>query len=65
MNATAMNADIATILFTDIEGSTHLWEQDSERMRLALAHHDDVLRVAVESNRGTIVKTSNPIVEPS
>ncbi len=47
---------VVTILFTDIEGSTLLWEQDSERMRLALARHDEVLRGAVESNRGTVVK---------
>ena len=47
---------MVTILFTDIEGSTLLWEQDSERMRLALARHDEVLRGAVEANRGTVVK---------
>lgn len=50
------NTRIVTILFTDIEGSTLLWEQDSERMRSALARHDEVLRGAVESNRGTVVK---------
>ena len=50
------NTGIVTVLFTDIEGSTLLWEQDSERMRLALAGHDEVLRSAVESNRGTGVK---------
>jgi predicted ATPase/class 3 adenylate cyclase len=50
------NTGIVTILFTDIEGSTLLWEQDSERMRLALARHDEVLRGAVEANRGTVVK---------
>ena len=50
------NTGIVTILFTDIEGSTLLWEQDSERMRFALARHDEVLRSAVESNRGTVVK---------
>ena len=50
------NTGVVTILFTDIEGSTLLWEQDSERMRLALASHDALLRSAVESNRGTVVK---------
>ncbi len=50
------NTGIVTILFTDIEGSTLLWEQDSERMRLALARHDAVLRSAVESHRGIVVK---------
>ena len=50
------NTGVVTILFTDIEGSTRLWEQDSERMRSALARHDEVLRGAVEAHRGTVVK---------
>jgi len=41
---TGENTGIVTILFTDVEGSTLLWEQDPERMRLALARHDEVLR---------------------
>jgi class 3 adenylate cyclase len=49
-------ADTATILFTDIEGSTLLWERESERMRAALAHHDRVLREAIESAGGTVVR---------
>src|SRR5258705_4299483 len=43
-------------LFTDIEGSTRLWEQVPERMRPALARHDALARGAVESNRGIVVK---------
>jgi predicted ATPase/class 3 adenylate cyclase len=49
---------VTTYLFTDIEGSTRLWEQEPERMRSALARHDAILRLAVERNRGVIVKTS-------
>jgi predicted ATPase/class 3 adenylate cyclase len=45
-----------TFLFTDIEGSTHLWEQEPEQMRPALARHDALVRAAVVSNRGTVVK---------
>ncbi|TMH61634.1 MAG: adenylate/guanylate cyclase domain-containing protein, partial [Betaproteobacteria bacterium] len=45
---------VTTFLFTDIEGSSRLWEQDPERMRPALARHD----AAVEHNRGTVVKMS-------
>ncbi len=45
-----------TLLFTDIEGSTRLWEQEGERMPAALAGHDALSRAAVEGNRGTIVK---------
>ncbi len=47
-----------TLLFTDIEGSTRLWEQEGARMPEALAGHDALARAAVESNRGTIVKTT-------
>jgi predicted ATPase/class 3 adenylate cyclase len=45
-----------TLLFTDIEGSTRLWEQQPEKMRQALACHDALTRQAVEANRGTVVK---------
>jgi len=47
---------VVTFLFTDIEGSTRLWEQEPDRMRLALAHHDTLVREVVERNRGTVVK---------
>ncbi|MEO8675612.1 MAG: adenylate/guanylate cyclase domain-containing protein, partial [Casimicrobiaceae bacterium] len=47
---------IVTVLFTDIEGSTRLWERDRERMAKALARHDALARTAVESHRGTVVK---------
>ena len=47
---------VATILFTDIEGSTGLWDQAPDRMRLALARHDALARVVIERNRGTVVK---------
>lgn len=48
---------ITTFLFTDVEGSTRLWEQDPERMRPALARHDAIARAAVEQHRGVVVKT--------
>jgi predicted ATPase/class 3 adenylate cyclase len=44
------------ILFTDIEGSTRLWEQQPERMSQALKQHDVSARAAVERNRGIVVK---------
>ena len=46
-----------TFLFTDIEGSTRLWERDSSAMRSALARHDEVLRSAIESSGGHVFKT--------
>jgi class 3 adenylate cyclase len=50
------NTGVVTILFTDIEGSSLLWEQNPDRMRVALVRHDTLLRTVVESNRGVVVK---------
>ena len=47
-----------TFLFTDIEGSTKLWEQHPQAMAAALAQHDRVLREAIEFNSGFLVKTT-------
>jgi class 3 adenylate cyclase len=46
-----------TFLFTDIEGSTQLWEQHPEAMSASLARHDILLRQAIESNHGYVFKT--------
>jgi predicted ATPase/class 3 adenylate cyclase len=48
---------IITFLFTDIEGSTKLWENYPNEMNLALARHDKILRQAIETNSGYIFKT--------
>ena len=47
-----------TFLFTDLEGSTRLWQEHPELMKFTLAKHDNLLRAAVESNRGQVVKTT-------
>ena len=47
---------VTTLLFTDIEGSTRLWEQEAANMSPALAQHDALSRMAVERNRGIVVK---------
>ena len=44
-------------LFTDIEGSTRLWERDPEAMQAALARHDEILRGVIETNAGYVFKT--------
>jgi len=49
-------AGIVTFMFTDVEGSTRLWETEPARMRPAMTRHDAVVRAAVESNRGSVVK---------
>ncbi len=47
-----------TFLFSDIEDSTPLWDRHPSAMRSALAEHDALLRTAVESNAGVMVKTT-------
>jgi predicted ATPase/class 3 adenylate cyclase/Tfp pilus assembly protein PilF len=46
-----------TFLFTDIEGSTKMWEQDSSSMQVALARHDEILRRVTEEHGGYVFKT--------
>jgi predicted ATPase/class 3 adenylate cyclase len=53
----AVPAGTVTFLFTDIEGSTRLWEENPEAMRVALARHDELLREAIESQGGHVFKT--------
>ena len=45
-----------TFLFTDLEGSTRLWEEHPDGMQDALARHDAIVRGAVESHGGQVVK---------
>ena len=47
-----------TFLFTDLEGSTRLWEEHPEAMKAVLARHDAMLREAIESHGGHVVKTT-------
>jgi predicted ATPase/class 3 adenylate cyclase/Tfp pilus assembly protein PilF len=55
--ATELPSGTVTFLFTDIEGSTRLWEQHPEAMRLALARHDAMAAAAIEQHAGTLVKS--------
>src|SRR5262245_46075114 len=45
-----------TFLFTDIEGSTRLWEREPDAMKLALTRHDAIVRGVIEQHGGTIFK---------
>ena len=47
-----------TFLFTDLEGSTRLWEEEEHAMTAALVRHDEILRSAVEKHAGFVVKTT-------
>ena len=41
-----------TLLFTDNEGSTSMWEDYPTQMHEALARHDEILRSTVEARGG-------------
>lgn len=47
-----------TFLFSDIEGSTQLWDRYPQGMRAALSRHDMILRRSVTENGGYLVKTT-------
>ena len=46
-----------TFLFTDIEGSTKMWERDPQAMHKALARHDEILHRVTEEHDGYVFKT--------
>jgi predicted ATPase/class 3 adenylate cyclase len=52
-----------TFLFTDIEGSTRLWEQDRAMMRTAVDCHLALLSEAISSHRGVHFKTVGDAVQ--
>ncbi|HJU51828.1 MAG TPA: adenylate/guanylate cyclase domain-containing protein, partial [Acidimicrobiia bacterium] len=47
-----------TFLFSDIEGSTRLWEEHPEQMAPALARHDGILTGAVGRAGGQVIKAT-------
>jgi predicted ATPase/class 3 adenylate cyclase len=46
-----------TFLFTDIEGSTRLWEAVPEAMHAALARHDEILKGEIAAHGGHVFST--------
>ena len=47
-----------TFLFTDVEGSTRLWQECPEEMSVALARHDEILREAIDAHGGYVFSTA-------
>lgn len=45
-----------TFLFTDVEGSTRLWEADPRAMSAALVRHDAILRERITEHQGSVFK---------
>ncbi len=54
----ALPTGTVTFLFTDLEGSTRLWEEHPEAMHGALTRHDEIVRAAIEGHAGYVVKTT-------
>ena len=46
-----------TFLFTDIEGSTHLWDTVPEAMAQALERHDAILKRSISDHEGSVFAT--------
>src|SRR5258708_13823100 len=61
--SSSLPSGIITFLFTDIEGSTALWEREPDAMRQALARHDAILRQAVEAQGGTVYKVIGDAIQ--
>ena len=47
-----------TFLFTDLQGSTRLWEQHPRAMASALARHDQILNDTIVGRGGSVVKST-------
>jgi predicted ATPase/class 3 adenylate cyclase len=46
-----------TFLFTDVEGSTRMWQADETTMRAALSRHDELLHKAIADHDGAVFST--------
>jgi predicted ATPase/class 3 adenylate cyclase len=55
--AAAIPTGTVTLLFTDVEGSTRLWEAEPGRMAQALRRHDELLRAVIGQAGGFVFKT--------
>jgi len=47
---------VVTFVFTDIEGSTRLWDDAAETMMEALKQHDETIDQAISAHDGVSVK---------
>jgi class 3 adenylate cyclase len=48
---------MVTFLFTDIEGSTRLWEHYPEDMPAALGRHDTIMSTSIADHAGVVFRT--------
>ncbi len=54
--ASPLPSGTITFLFTDIAGSTRLWEQHAQAMPAAIERHNDILAAAITTHGGTVFK---------
>lgn len=52
----ALPTGVVTFLLTDVVGSTQLWERAPRDMSDALRRHDEIIRTAIESHSGRLLK---------
>ena len=57
LSSPTLPSGTVTFLFTDIEGSTQLWDAAPDAMRVALARHDALVRAAIVDANGHVFKT--------
>src|SRR5436305_11730608 len=55
-SAAGLPTGTVTFLFTDVAGSTALWEADPELARTAMLRHDDLTMEAVTTSGGVLVR---------
>ena len=55
---TTIPSGTVSFLFTDVEGSTRLWEAGAEEMGASLALHDVIMREVVREHGGHIFSTA-------
>ena len=49
-----MPTGTVTFLFTDVQGSTRLWQDHGDAMRDSLERHDEIVRAEVDVARASV-----------
>jgi class 3 adenylate cyclase len=62
MSQAQLPTGTVTFLFTDIEGSTQLWQEHPDGMPLALARHHALLQEAIEKHRGYVFQITGDAI---
>jgi predicted ATPase/class 3 adenylate cyclase len=52
----ALPSGVLTLLFTDIENSSSMWDSHRSDMAVALVRHNEILRTTIGSHQGFVVK---------